>query len=356
VSAPEVDVRRPVSGHVLRARRDGWSVRVDGRSVLVGAVLSGVLACVVVVTLTSGDYPLSVAEVLSALAGQGDSSADFIVNTLRLPRVLTALFVGAALAVSGAVLQTLSRNPLASPDIIGFTYGSTTGALVVIIVIDGSMAQVAGGALLGGLVTAIAIYLLAFTRGVQGFRFILVGIGIGAMALAMNSYLLTRASLQDALAGQAWLIGSVNGRGWDHAAVVGMALAVLMPLALYHSRRLAMLELGDDAARALGVGVQSSRLILIAVSVALAAIATAAAGPIAFVALAAPQLARKLTKTAGASLVPAALLGALLLTGGDLAVQRLFPSSQLPVGTATGTIGGLYLIWLLAREWRRGRP
>lgn len=347
---------RPVSGHVLRTRRDGWSVRVDGRSVLVGTVLAGVLGCVVVVTLTSGDYPLSVTEVLAALAGQGDSGAHFIVNTLRLPRVLTALFVGAALAVSGAVLQTLSRNPLASPDIIGFTYGSTTGALVVIILIDGSMAQVAGGALLGGLVTAIAIYLLAFTRGVQGFRFILVGIGIGAMALAMNSYLLTRASLQDALAGQAWLIGSVNGRGWDHAVVVGIALAVLMPLALYHGRRLAMLELGDDAARALGIGVTSSRLILIAVSVALAAIATAAAGPIAFVALTAPQVARKLTKTAGASLVPAALLGALLLAGGDLAVQRLFPESQLPVGTATGTIGGLYLIWLLTREWRRGRP
>lgn len=347
---------RPVSGHVLRTRRDGWSVRVDGRSVLVGTVLAGVLGCVVVVTLTSGDYPLSVTEVLAALAGQGDSGAHFIVNTLRLPRVLTALFVGAALAVSGAVLQTLSRNPLASPDIIGFTYGSTTGALVVIILIDGSMAQVAGGALLGGLVTAIAIYLLAFTRGVQGFRFILVGIGIGAMALAMNSYLLTRASLQDALAGQAWLIGSVNGRGWDHAVVVGIALAVLMPLALYHGRRLAMLELGDDAARALGIGVTSSRLILIAVSVALAAIATAAAGPIAFVALTAPQVARKLTKTAGASLVPAALLGALLLAGGDLAVQRLFQESQLPVGTATGTIGGLYLIWLLTREWRRGRP
>ncbi|WP_116050598.1 FecCD family ABC transporter permease [Amycolatopsis palatopharyngis] len=346
----------PVSGRVVRGRRDGWSVRVNGRSFVVGLVLAVVLACVVVVTLTSGEYPLSVAEVLSALAGQGDSGADFIVNTLRLPRVLTAVLVGAALAVSGAVMQTLTRNPLASPDIIGFTHGSASGALVVIIVLNGSMAQVAGGALLGGLVTAIAMYLLAFTRGVQGFRFVLVGIGIAAMALALNSYLITQASLQDALAAQGWLIGSINGRGWDHAVPVGLAVAVLVPLALHHGRRLGMLELGDDAAKALGVGVQRSRLVLIAVSVALAAVATAAAGPISFVALAAPQLTRKITRVPGASLIPSALLGALLLAGGDLAVQRLFPTSQLPVGTATGTIGGLYMIWLLAREWRRGRP
>lgn len=348
----------PVTGRVVRTRRETLSVRVDGRALAACAGLGALLVAVLLVTLTTGEYPLSVPEVLRALVGQAESSggADFIVNTLRLPRLLCALFVGAALAVSGAILQSLSGNPLGSPDVIGFTNGSATGALLVIIAFGGSMTETALGALAGGIAAALLIYLLAFTRGVQGPRFVLVGIGISALALSVNSYLITRASLQDAITAQAWLIGSVNGRGWEQVTAVGVALAVLLPLALVNARSLAMLELGDDAARALGVGVQLSRLLLIVVSVLLAAIATAAAGPIWFVALAAPQLARRLTRASGPGLVPAALMGGLLLTAGDLTVQWLFPSSQLPVGTATGCLGGLYLIWLLASEWRgRGR-
>lgn len=342
----------PVTGRVVRTRRETLSLRVDGRTLATCLGIGVLLLVVVLGTLTTGEYPLSVPEVLRALTGQGDGGADFIVNTLRLPRLLCALFVGAALAVSGAILQSLSRNPLGSPDVIGFTNGSATGALLVIIAFGGGMTETALGALVGGIAAALLIYLLAFTRGVQGFRFILVGIGISALALSVNSYLITRASLQDAMTAQAWLIGSVNGRGWEQATAVGVALAVLLPPALGGARRLAMLELGDDVAKALGVGVERSRLLLIAVSVLLAAIATAAAGPIWFVALAAPQLARRLTCAAGPGLVPAALMGGLLLGGGDLAVQRLFPTAQLPVGTATGCLGGLYMIWLLASEWR----
>jgi iron complex transport system permease protein len=324
------------------------------------------------------------------------SSAAVIIHSYRIPRTLLGFFVGAALGLSGALMQALTRNPLADPGLLGISLGASSGVVVAIAFLG--IATVLGYVWFAFAGAAVASVLamgeqigkalganLGRTRGIGALSVTLLcgaataAVGpIGFVGLAVPHVarllvgpdqrwvlpyslvlapilLLTRASLQDALAGQAWLIGSVNGRGWDHAPVVGIALAVLMPLALYRSRRLAMLELGDDVTRALGVGVQSSRLILIVVSVALAAITTAAAGPIAFVALAAPQLARKLTKTAGVSLVPAALLGALLLTGGDLAVQRLFPSSQLPVGTATGTIGGLYLIWLLAREWRRGR-
>ncbi|SFQ59070.1 iron complex transport system permease protein [Amycolatopsis arida] len=346
----------PVTGRVLRSGRDRVSFRVDGRSVGVGAVLATALAAVVLTSLTTGEFPLSVGDALRALVGAGEPGHEFIVTTVRLPRVLTAVFVGAALAVGGAILQSLTGNPLGSPDIIGITFGSASGALIVIVLVNETMLQISLGALAGGLGTAVLIYLLAYVSGVQGFRFVLVGIGVGAMALALNSYLITRASLPDALAAQGWLIGSVNGRGWTHATPVGIALAVLVPLALYHGRRLAMLELGDDAARALGIGVERSRLVLIVVSVALAAVATAAAGPIAFVALAAPQLARRLTRAPGPGLVPAALLGGLLLAASDLLVQRLFPTGQLPVGTATGTIGGLYLMWLLATEWRKGRP
>ncbi|MFC4001755.1 FecCD family ABC transporter permease [Prauserella oleivorans] len=341
---------------MLRTRREGLAVRVRGRSIAVGGVAAVALLAVMMLTLTTGEFELSVDEVLLSVLGQGDGAADFIVNTLRLPRLLTAVLVGAALAASGAILQSLTRNPLGSPDIIGFTNGASTGALLVIIVVGGSMVEVSLGALAGAVTAALLIYLLAFTRGAQGLRFVLMGIGINALAVALNSYLITRANLHDALTAQSWLVGSVNSRGWEHVTAAALALAVLLPLALYHARPLAMMELGEDSAKALGVNVPRSRAALILASVLLAAVATAAAGPITFVALAAPQLARTLTRSPAPGLVTSALVGALLLAAGDYAVQQLFPASQLPVGTATGCIGGLYLIWLLASEWRgKGR-
>lgn len=344
-----------VSGLVLRTRKGGLSLRVQGRTLAVTATVLAALMAVMVATLTSGDYELSVGEVLQAVVGNGSGGADFIVNTLRMPRLLTAVCVGAALAVSGAVLQSLTGNALGSPDIIGFTNGSAVGALVVIIVLHGSMTQIALGALIGGLATAVAMYLLMLGRGLQGFRLVVVGIGVSALLLAVNSYLITRATWQEALEAQAWLIGSLSNRGWTHANAILVAVAVLLPLALALSRRLSMVEMGDTTAMALGVGVARTRAALLVISVALAAFATAVTGPIWFIALAAPQLARKLTRASGPALLPAALMGSLLLTASDLLAQRLFAPALLPVGTATGIIGGLYLIWLLVTESRKSR-
>lgn len=350
-----VPAPRILSGSVLRTRGGRYSLRVQGRTVAVTVILLLLLVAVMGITLTTGDFDLSVGEVLKALFGHGGGAADFVVNTLRMPRLVTALCVGAALAVSGAVLQSLTANPLGSPDIIGFTNGSATGALVVIVVLHGSMTQIAIGALIGGFLTAAAIYLLVAGGGLQGFRLVVIGIGVSSLLLAANSYLITRASWQEALEAQAWLIGSLGNRGWDHATAIGIAVAVLLPAALLFARRLSMVEMGDDTARALGVNVRASRTALLLISVALAAFATAVTGPIWFVALAAPQIARKLTRSSGPALVPAAAVGAVLLAGSDLAVQRIFSPALLPVGTATGTIGGLYLIWLLVTESRKSR-
>ncbi|WP_307855769.1 FecCD family ABC transporter permease [Kibdelosporangium banguiense] len=343
-----------IRGRTLRTRRGRLSIRVDLRAALACiGLLIGVLV-IAVITMTSGDYPLTVPEVIDTILGQGPPGAEFIVVTLRLPRLLTALLVGAAFGISGAVLQRITSNPLGSPDIIGFTTGSATGALIVIVLTDGGMLQVAGGALAGGIVTSIVIYLLAFKRGVQGFRLVLIGIGVSAMLLATNQYLITRATLRDAIAAQAWQVGGLNGRGWDHVEPIAWTVAVLLPLTAYYSRRLGILEMGDDAAKSLGVSVERSRFVLICISVVLAAVGTAVAGPIAFVALAAPQIARRLAGTPSAGPMSSALTGALLLVASDLAVQRLFSDvQQLPVGIATGTLGGLYLAWLLAHEWRR---
>ncbi|MFC8920281.1 FecCD family ABC transporter permease [Streptomyces sp. NPDC057116] len=346
---------RVVTGRVVRTRTGGISLRVQGRALAVTAALLCALAAVMGVTLTTGDFPLSLGEVLDALFGSGGGAADFIVNTLRMPRLVTALCVGAALAVSGAILQSLTGNALGSPDIIGFTNGSATGALLVIVVAHGSMTQIALGALAGGLATAAAVSLLLLGRGLNGFRLVVVGIGVSALLLAVNSYLITRASWQEALEAQAWLLGSLGNRGWVHANAIGLAVLVLLPLAFLLARRLSMVEMGDGIATALGVNVGRTRAALLVISVALAAFATAVTGPIWFIALAAPQLARGLTRSSGPALVPSALMGALLLALSDLLVQRLFAPALLPVGTATGTIGGLYLIWLLITESRKSR-
>jgi iron complex transport system permease protein len=319
------------------------------------AVLLAALVVLAGVTLTTGDFTLSLREVVDALIGGGTGVADFIVTTLRMPRLLTAVCVGAALAVSGAILQSLTGNALGSPDIIGFTNGSATGALVVIVVLHGSMTQIALGALIGGLATAAAVYLLMVGRGLQGFRLVVVGIGVSALLLAVNSYLITRASWQEALEAQGWLLGSLGNRLWVHANAIGLAVAVLLPLAFLLARQLSMAEMGETTAMALGANVARSRAALLVISVALAAFATAVTGPIWFVALAAPQLARRLARTAAPALLSSALMGAVLLALSDLVAQRLFAPALLPVGTATGTIGGLYLIWLLVTESRKSR-
>ncbi|MEO3756599.1 iron chelate uptake ABC transporter family permease subunit [Streptomyces sp. B6B3] len=345
---------RPSSSFVLRTR-GGWSLRLHPRPALVGLLLALLALAMTVVLIGTGDYPMSPGEVLSTLAGGGSAGQEFIVRELRLPRALLALLVGAALGMGGAVFQALSRNPLGSPDIIGFTHGSAAGALTVIVLFTGSSAAVAAGALVGGLTTGIAVYLLAWRRGVHGYRLVLVGIGAAAMLNAVIGYLLTRANIVDAARAVLWLTGSLNGRDWEHVWPLLCACVVLIPVILSQARPLRMLEMGDDAASALGVRVERTRLVLVLAGVLLTASATAAAGPIAFVALTAPQLARRLTRAAGPSLLSAAVMGALLLVAADFLAQWVFASRQLPVGAVTGVLGGCYLLWLLATERRAGR-
>ncbi|GAA1402515.1 iron chelate uptake ABC transporter family permease subunit [Pseudonocardia kongjuensis] len=344
-----------VSGRALRTPGERIALRVLPRAVLVCAVLVAVLAATAVVGLTVGDFDVPPADVLAALRGEATGRARFIVTGLRLPRLLVAMLVGAALGVAGAIFQGLSRNPLGSPDIIGFTAGSATGALLVLLVGRGGTAGIAAGAVFGGFAAAVLVYLLSYRRGVSGFRLILVGIGVSAMLGGVNAYLVTRAQLRDAQAAQLWLTGSVNGRGWDHVTLIGLTVLVLLPFAVLLGRALPQLELGDEVARARGLVVERSRALLMLVGIGLTAVATAVAGPIAFVALAAPQIARRLTRTPGPGLVPAALTGAALLTVGDVAAQRIFAPVPIPVGVATAALGGIYLAWLLARQWRSGR-
>ncbi|MFF7754926.1 FecCD family ABC transporter permease [Streptomyces sp. NPDC007971] len=333
----------------------GLSLRLDVRALIVVVLLLAAALAAGVALIGTGDAKIPALDVVDTLAGNGTAYQDFIVNELRLPRVLVGLLVGASLGLGGALFQAVSRNPLGSPDVLGLSQGSTAGALVVIVLMSGGAAQVTVGALIGGLVTGLAIYLLAWKQGVHGYRLVLVGIGVSAIVTAVNGYLLTKADLVDAARAVVWMTGSLNGRDWDQVWPLLWLCAVLVPLVLVHARGLRMMEMGDDVAGALGVRVQRVRLLLMVCAVLLTSAATAAAGPVGFVALTAPQLARRLTRSPGPNLVPSLCMGATLLVAADWASQRVFGADQLPVGVVTGVLGGGYLLWLLVTERRAGR-
>ncbi|WMT90733.1 iron-enterobactin ABC transporter permease [Pelagibacterium sp. H642] len=346
-----IDFGRPT--RVLRLLDGRLTIRLDTRVIFLVSIMVALAILVTLIALSSGEYPVPVTDVFSALIGQAEARVHMVVVEWRLPRSVLALLLGAALGLSGAIFQSLTRNPLGSPDVIGFNSGAYTGALIVIIGFSGNYYQIAGGALLGGVVTALAVYLLAWRRGVEGFRLIIVGIGMSAMLSSLNTWLMLRADLEVAMAAAVWGAGSLNGLGLDKLWPTLLVLGIFIPAAFILSRPMKQLEMGDDAARALGVMVEPVRLTLLLLGVALTATATAVAGPIAFVALAAPQIARRVTGAAGVAMLPSAAMGALLLAVADLLAQRMFAPTQLPVGVVTVSIGGLYFVWLLVREARR---
>ncbi|HZO37101.1 MAG TPA: iron chelate uptake ABC transporter family permease subunit [Solirubrobacteraceae bacterium] len=332
----------------------GLVFRVHTRTVVTVTGLCATTLALFVLAIGTGDYPIPPGRVVETLLGHGDAGTTFVLETLRLPRALTALLVGAALGIAGAIFQSITRNPLGSPDIIGFTAGASAAAVFGIVIFNAGSFGVAGSALAGGLLTTVAVYLLAYRGGVQGYRLVLVGIALSAMLYALIDYLMTRARIDDAYEAAIWMRGSLNGRGWEHVHPLALTLLVLTPALIVLSRPLRILEMGDDAAKALGIAVERTRLALILVGVALTAVATAAAGPIAFVALAAPQIARRLTRASGPGLGAAGAMGAALLLASDLLTQHTFSATQLPVGITTGVLGGGYLIWMLSREWKKG--
>ncbi|MEU9356409.1 iron chelate uptake ABC transporter family permease subunit [Streptomyces griseoloalbus] len=333
----------------------GLSVRLDARALTVVVLLVLAALTASVVLIGTGDFPIPAADVLRTLVGEGNAGQEFIVTELRLPRVLVGLLVGASLGLGGALFQSISRNPLGSPDVLGLGQGATAGALTMIVLFSGTAGQVTLGALVGGLVTGFAIYALAWKRGVHGYRLVLVGIGVSAVVTAVNGYLLTKSDIVDAARAVVWMTGSLDGRDWDQVWPLLALCAVLVPLVLANSRGLRMMEMGDDVSYALGVRVERVRLLLMLSAVLLTASATAAAGPVGFVALTAPQLARRLTRSPGPNLVPAMVMGATLLVTADWISQRAFGADQLPVGVVTGVLGGVYLLWLLVTERRAGR-
>ncbi|MFT4210310.1 MAG: iron chelate uptake ABC transporter family permease subunit [Microbacterium sp.] len=331
-----------------------FSVRTSVRVLSVSAALLVLCAGLALWAMTLGTYAVGPGDIAAAFAGRADSAVTRVVVEWRAPRVFAALLFGAALAVSGAVFQSLTRNPLGSPDVIGFSAGSYTGVVAVLLLGANGYTARAGGALAGGVLTALVVYLLALRRGMQGFRLIVIGIGVGAFLSALNSWFAVKADVDLALAAAVWGAGSLSLVDWQTLATATPALAVLALCAPAAQRRMRRLELGDDTAAMLGIPVERTKALLVLFAVTAVAVATAAAGPISFVALAAPQIARRLTGHGSSTdLAGAALVGGVILLAADMVAQHAIPGIALPTGAVTVCVGGLYLVILLARESRR---
>lgn len=328
------------------------NLRLRLRHVAVGAVLAGALLLLGTLGLWLGTIRLEPRQVLAALGGNGDAASSLVVVQWRLPRVLMAIAVGGALGMAGAIFQSLLRNPLGSPDVIGFGTGAYSGALTAMILFAVDPPLVAIGAIAGGTATAAVVYLLAWRDGLENTRLILVGVAVSAMLGAFNHWLMLSGSLEVSMGAATWGAGSLAGIGWTQGwPSAGLCLACMIA-SLALSRRLRLLEMGDDIAIALGLDARRNRAILVILGTALTAAATAEAGPIAFIALAAPQFAGKLARTGMAAPLLSALTGALLLLSADLVAQHVFAPITLPVGLVTLCIGGVYLAWLLVRQQR----
>ncbi|SED95746.1 iron complex transport system permease protein [Arthrobacter alpinus] len=331
---------------------DGFHTVLHLRAVLVAVGFALFIIVLAAAALMNGDYELTLAQVIAVLNGSDDGLARTVVLDWRLPRILSAILLGGALAVSGAIFQTLTRNPLASPDIVGLSHGAFTGMLLTVLAFGTSWALMATGAVAGGVLAALAIYMISYRGGIQGFRFIIVGIAISAMLASVNTWILLQVELETAMFASAWGAGTLNAVTPEQVNGAALAILVLFVAIATLAPALRQLDLGDDAAAALGLRLGRVRLFAILIGVGLVCVATAVAGPVAFVALAAPQIAQRAARTPYLPLVLSALAGGAILLGSDFIAQHLLPH-PLPVGVVTVVVGGAYLVWAIIAEIRK---
>ncbi|MFD8526577.1 FecCD family ABC transporter permease [Streptosporangium canum] len=329
--------------------------------VFVTLLLAAAAFLVFCLSIGLGDFPIGLPQVISTILGRGERVDEFVIMDLRMPRALAGLIVGGALGVSGAITQSIARNPLASPDILGITGGASAVAVFLVTVSGGAAATIvnsvglSAAALAGGLGTGLLVYFLAWRRGIDGLRLILIGISVSAVTEAITAWLLVTADIRDVARAQAWLVGSLDNRSWDEVRVAlwcALALLAVVSCVAFHLRPL---HFGDEVAAGLGVRYSMVRAVLLLCAVLLAGVAVSAAGPVPFVALVAPQVAMRLTRYPTPPLVASGLLGAVLLIGADLVARTALPI-PLPVGVVTAAIGGPFLVYLLVRaNLRKGR-
>ncbi|MDI3331595.1 MAG: iron ABC transporter permease [Micrococcus sp.] len=348
------------SVRVLRA--GPVSLRFRPRELLVAAVLTAALLVAVTVHVALGGTPIPFGQVLAALAGQPvEGGVGLVVTEFRAPRTVAAVLVGACLAAAGAIMQTVARNPLASPDILGVTSGASAGAVAVLVLAGSGAVGVAGlaasvgmpaAAFTAGLAAGVAVYLLAYRRGIDSYRLILVGLGVDGLATALTTWMLTLGDVTNAAQALTWMTGSLNGKDWPLVLPLGAAAAVLLAAAVAAGRWLLLGALDRDTAVAIGLRLGRVGLLSLTLAVLLAAVATVVGGRVVFVALASPQIARLLTGSPVPPVAVSALVGAVFVLVSDAVAANLF-ATPLPVGVVTAVLGAPYLIYLVMRPPRR---
>ena len=318
------------------------SVLITPRHVIVGFILLALSLAVAVVSLRLGKFPVTAQEVIDALQGQGRKIVQVVVVKWKLPRIVLGLVAGLALGVAGALFQTITRNPLGSPDLIGFSTGAQTGILISILLLPGSMLSASLASFIGGAAVGTVTYLVSLRGGFTGLRFILVGIAISSMLVSVNRWLLVRVDDDEGLGALKAITGTLGAARWPVVAPTCLAIGVTVALILLASRHLQVLSLGEQMATILGSPTRRASAVLILLGTVLVAVVTMAAGPIGFVALVAPHLARLLTGSPQSPLLVSGLTGSLLMVGADLLSQLVLES--MPVSVVTNAVGGLYLM------------
>ncbi|PDQ35384.1 MAG: hypothetical protein B5766_06045 [Candidatus Lumbricidophila eiseniae] len=341
-------------GHVPALRLSALRAGARHRAILVaGLCVAGVVG-LAFTALLLGATSLPATRVVATLFGGGDPGEQLIVLGLRAPRIAAALLAGVGFAMAGATFQSLLHNPLASPDILGISGGASLGALVCLLVLGATGPLVALGAFAGAMGVAFVIWAVAWNRGLHGIRFVLVGVGVAYLCGALVGWLIASANVRVALSAFQWTVGSVADVRGDSLGLLTVGTAVCAGWVLVRSRMLRPLVLGDDRARSLGVRVNAARGELLGAAVLLVALATSVTGPISFIALCAPAIARRLVGHGSAAVGTAGVIGAALTLAADVAGQFAIPGLVAPVGIVTGILGAPYVLWLLARTDRRG--
>ena len=318
------------------------SVLITPRHVVVGLILLALSLAVAVASLRLGKFPVTTQEVIDALQGQGRKIVQVVIVKWKLPRIVLGLVAGLALGVAGALFQAITRNPLGSPDLIGFSTGAQTGILVSVLLLPGSMLSASLASFIGGAAVGTVTYLVSLRGGFTGLRFILVGIAISSMLVSVNRWLLVRVDDDEGLGALKAITGTLGAARWPVVAPTCLAIGVTVALILLASRHLQVLSLGEQVATILGSPTRRASAVLILLGTVLVAVVTMAAGPIGFVALVAPHLARLLTGSPHSPLLVSGLTGSLLMVGADLLSQLVLES--MPVSVVTNAVGGLYLM------------
>ncbi len=339
----------------LRTKKDRFSLLFDPKAVFIFGGLTLGLILLFILSSSLGELFVNPIDVVKVFFGQGDQSDRLVVNMFRMPRILTALFVGVGLAVSGAILQGMIRNPLASPDIIGLTGGAGVGVVSFLALFSNddnaltvSISWMPLASFLGAILVGVLVYLFAYKNGVSPMRLVLIGIGISALTQALITMLMILGPIFRASQANIWLTGSVYGSNWNEVKIIIPVVVFLVLLSMIVARRINAQELGEETASGIGVHLERDRILFLILSTGLTGISVAFAGGIGFVGLMAPHIARRLVGSSYGALIPvSAVMGAILVMGADLIGRTLFLPVEVPAGVFTAAIGAPYFIYLL---------